>query len=309
MKISILMATYNGEKYIYEQIESILSQTFQNFELIISDDCSKDNTYLILEEFAKKDKRISLFKNGENLGYFKNFEKLLSYATGDYIAFSDQDDIWTKTHLDVLLNTIGSCDLAGGNSELIDGNGQSLHITMKDVLHIKDVPQTNRDAIKVHLFYRNFIQGSACLFTKHLLQESLPFPNTNRFHDLWLAVNAAYLNGIAYTSDIVLLYRQHTTNVPSNNKWNFFNNIKDSFKNGNQSHSSEQIEFLESLKIANAVRFSEFIFTDALKYYYNLYNHKRLYVLHYLTKNFYAMYFSHSPILFVSCLFKKLFLR
>ena len=81
MKVDILMATYNGEKYIRPQIESILNQTFKDFNLIICDDCSTDNTYKILEEYQKKDNRIQLIKNEKNLGYNKNFEKLLKYVS------------------------------------------------------------------------------------------------------------------------------------------------------------------------------------------------------------------------------------
>ena len=90
--ISIAMATYNGEKNIKEQIESILNQTLKEFELIICDDASTDNTVPILTSFAEKDKRIKILKNEQNLGFKKNFEKILFHCTGEYIAFCDQDD-------------------------------------------------------------------------------------------------------------------------------------------------------------------------------------------------------------------------
>ena len=100
MKIDILMATYNGEKYLREQIDSILNQTFKDFNLIICDDCSKDSTWQILEEYQKKDSRIKIIKNEKNLGYNKNFEKLLSFVKSDYFMLSDQDDFWLEIESD-----------------------------------------------------------------------------------------------------------------------------------------------------------------------------------------------------------------
>ena len=94
--ISIVMATYNGETYIREQINSILNQTISDFELIICDDCSKDSTVEIIKRYKDKDKRITLVENEKNLGFKKNFEKAISYCKGDFIAFCDQDDIWTE---------------------------------------------------------------------------------------------------------------------------------------------------------------------------------------------------------------------
>lgn len=89
--ISIAMTTYNGEKYLREQLDSILNQTFSDFELIICDDCSKDATVKILEEYSLKDKRVRYFVNEKNLGFKKNFEKAISLCSGEYVAFSDQD--------------------------------------------------------------------------------------------------------------------------------------------------------------------------------------------------------------------------
>ena len=93
-KIDILMATYNGEKYLKEQIESILNQTYSNFRLIVSDDCSTDNTRMILEEYQEKDNRIEIYYQDKNLGYIKNFEFLLNKVENNFYMLSDQDDIW-----------------------------------------------------------------------------------------------------------------------------------------------------------------------------------------------------------------------
>lgn len=110
--VSIALATYNGEKFIAEQMESILNQSFQDFEVIIHDDCSADETYNLLRQFAQKDSRIVLKKNEYNLGFAKNFKTIVDDCSGKYIAFSDQDDIWDIRHLEVLLSIIENKDIA-----------------------------------------------------------------------------------------------------------------------------------------------------------------------------------------------------
>ena len=84
--ISIAMCTYNGERFLNEQISSILEQTYRNFELVIVDDNSKDNTINIIKEYQSKDNRIKLFQNNKNIGFLKNFEKAISLCRGDFIA-------------------------------------------------------------------------------------------------------------------------------------------------------------------------------------------------------------------------------
>ena len=116
--ISIAMATYNGEKYLREQIDSILNQTIQDFELIVCDDCSTDTTWNILQDYQSQDRRIKCYRNEENLGFKKNFEKAIGLCTGEYIALSDQDDIWLPEHLEKLVNIIGNADLACGTELL-----------------------------------------------------------------------------------------------------------------------------------------------------------------------------------------------
>ena len=95
-KIDKLMATYNGEKYIRQQLDSILSQTYNEFNLIISDDASSDNTVGILKEYENKDSRIKVFKQEKNLGVVENFEFLLKQVTTDFFMLADQDDIWEE---------------------------------------------------------------------------------------------------------------------------------------------------------------------------------------------------------------------
>ena len=104
--ISVVLATYNGEKYIEEQINSILQQTYSPLEVIIVDDASTDNTVSILRQFETSHSCIKVFTSEVNAGYIKNFEKGMLLARGEYIALSDQDDIWEEEKLCRLMEEI-----------------------------------------------------------------------------------------------------------------------------------------------------------------------------------------------------------
>jgi glycosyltransferase involved in cell wall biosynthesis len=214
--LSIAMATYNGEKYVQEQIDSILEQTYRDFELIICDDCSTDNTLKVIQEFCSNDVRIYVYKNEKRLGYIKNFEKALCLCHGDYIALSDQDDIWEPTHLEFLYKNIGESLLICSNALLVDTNNISLNSTMKDVIHIKYIP-CDHHLIFQRLLYMNFAQGSSMLISRELLDKAVPFPFEIP-HDYWLAIVAASESKLVYSDFITLRYRQHTGNITDNKK-------------------------------------------------------------------------------------------
>lgn len=223
--ISIALATYNGSKYLREQLDSILTQTRKDFEVIACDDCSTDNTIDILREYELKDKRFHIFQNKKNLGFKKNFEKILTLCTGDYIACCDQDDVWTDDHLEVLLNNIGSNDCVGANGLIVNQFGDSLGLTVKDSLSISTFPNDFKSIFRHECFY-NIIQGTACLFRQTLLEGIIPFPDNIQFHDHWIAINASINNGCKYISDIILKYRTHDKNVTGYRKFNLIHALK-----------------------------------------------------------------------------------
>ena len=123
--ISVVMATYNGEKYISKQLWSILNQTFSDFEIVIVDDCSSDRTVdlinSVFENAAFQNYQIII--NEKNLGHNKSFEKAIGYCTGDYIAISDQDDIWMENKLEKLMERISNkeIDLVFSQSLILKG--------------------------------------------------------------------------------------------------------------------------------------------------------------------------------------------
>lgn len=225
--ISIAMTTYNGEKYLREQLDSILTQTYKNFELIICDDCSKDKTRKILTEYEQKDNRIKIYFNEENLGFKKNFEKAISFCNGDYIALSDQDDIWTNNHLEILLNLIGDYDISCGNAILIDEKNHSLNLKLNETDGLFYFQNEN-------LLYRLLVhtacfQGSSMLINKRLFKKALPIPQDVFYHDAWFSVCACLNKGINYTFEIINHYRQHNSQITSHQKQSYFQKIKDFF--------------------------------------------------------------------------------
>ena len=127
IKISIALAVYNGENFLSEQLDSILRQTLDNWELIISDDGSSDGTLSIIHKYMSQDSRIHLLENKTRHGCAGNFENALNHCTGVYIAFCDQDDVWTEDHLEHLLSIIGDKSLAFADAEAVDINLNTLN--------------------------------------------------------------------------------------------------------------------------------------------------------------------------------------
>lgn len=142
-KIEILLATYNGEKYLSEQIDSIINQTYTNWKLLIRDDGSKDKTLEILKKYEKKDKRISILRDNKgNLGFVKNFEELLKNSSEDFVMFSDQDDYWLENKIEIYISELSKLPeekrkeplLLHSNSFVCDEN---LNIKKKSLLILK----------------------------------------------------------------------------------------------------------------------------------------------------------------------------
>lgn len=207
------MATYNGAKYIREQINSILSQTIQDYELVICDDCSTDETVSVLDYYANKDPRIIVVKNRENIGFKRNFEKAISLCIGDYIALSDQDDIWLPNHLEILLGMIGNNMIACGNAEMIDAEGKPIGFTLREMEILDKVPNNNIDNAYSLVFFRNPYQGSSMLIKRELFKIALPIPDEIGNHDVWFALLSCFYGGMIYKDIVVNRYRMHGNNV------------------------------------------------------------------------------------------------
>ena len=175
-KISICIATYNGEKYLKDQLDSLVKQSVRPYEVILQDDCSIDKTVEIAKTYKKK-LNLNIIVNEVNLGFKKNFELVLSKATGDLIAPCDQDDIWSENKLEVLSSQIDNYSLIYSNSLLIDSDGNSLNKRISDRLKNNF---TDTDT-PINFIYANSISAHAMLFKKELLKYIFPFPKLMYF--------------------------------------------------------------------------------------------------------------------------------
>jgi glycosyltransferase involved in cell wall biosynthesis len=200
--ISIALCTYNGEKFLREQLDSLVHQDYPNLEIIITDDCSSDQTPNILQEFSSRYPFITVYYNEENLGYIKNFEKALRLCNGEFIALSDQDDIWSLNKISLMVDQIGENMLIYHDSEFIDDSGKSMNKKMSDIINMY-----SGNNFRPFLLF-NCVSGHACLFKQELLNSCLPFPK-GVFHDRWLAFTATNLGSIAYLDLPLVKYRQH----------------------------------------------------------------------------------------------------
>src|ERR1700761_1761213 len=184
--ISVALCTYNGEKYIAEQLDSIISQTYKNLEIVVVDDCSIDRTFEIVSAYASRDSRIKCFKNVVNLGFNKNFEKAVTLTTGDYIAISDQDDIWLPEKLQLLSEHVGDNWLIFSNSDFINNtDGYKLVNDFK-------LPSDYKGIL---LF--NYVTGHTTLISREFLKSVLPFPDDG-YYDWWMGFVASYHHKIAF---------------------------------------------------------------------------------------------------------------
>lgn len=201
--ISVCMATYNGEKYISEQLKSILIQLAPDDEIIISDDSSTDNTLNIVREL--NDRRIIIFPNQTFKNPIRNFENALSKAKGDLIFLSDQDDIWVEGKVNVVKKAMQTYDVVVTDHSIIDENN-------KVILESYFSKVQSRSGI-LHNLKKNTYYGCCMAFKKGVLAYALPFPKDIPMHDIWLGfISDLYFKSVfikyPYTK-----YRKHNQNV------------------------------------------------------------------------------------------------
>lgn len=212
--VSIVMATYNGMRYLRQQLDSILQQTYQHYELIVVDDASTDETLSILYEYAALDERIHVFPAERNFGLVANFERGLRLAKGEFIALSDQDDIFRKDKVELLLAALKNNpdrDLAISDLTLIDEDGGEIAPSLWHYQKLK--PMQGKPFRR--LLYSNFATGCAMMLRRRLLELAFPFPPDCIVHDWWLAVVASSSKGggICLVKEPLTAYRQHRLNV------------------------------------------------------------------------------------------------
>ena len=210
--ISVCMATYNGSKYIKEQLESILIQLSPEDEVIISDDGSTDDTLSIIEELH--DNRIKIFcferdKKGLESIYLitTNFENALKHATGDFIFLSDQDDVWLPNKVEVMLNYLQKYDYVVSDCYIVDSM-----LNVRSNTRFYSGSGFTRNRWKA-LFSPTPYQGCCAGFRRKILDKVLPFPKRIQSHDRWIGYIASFFYSYIIISESLILYRRHENNI------------------------------------------------------------------------------------------------
>lgn len=211
--VSVALAVYNGEKYLAEQVESILSQTYSDIELVMTDDNSTDGSWKLMTQLSAKDRRIRIYHNEKNLGFQHNFQYAISLCKGDFVALSDQDDVWMPNHLELLLKNIGDKPLACGNNVFIDEEGKSLGISLKWQESLDWIPEDSMKMFRSIMLFRNPFQGATMLLRRNFLDIAMPILDSAPYHDTWLASMACFCGGISYVDEPLLKYRRTANSV------------------------------------------------------------------------------------------------
>ena len=221
-----MLPTYNSAKYIEQQIGSIVEQTFSDFELLVYDDASSDETLSILSKWQAADPRIRVIAGSENEGQNRCLARLFRMSRGRYIAFSDHDDVWDRQKLERLHARIerDRCGLVFGASHLIDAQGQSLGQTLLDQAKLDICPEH-----RLRLLFFPVVSGHAALVERNLLWDGT-FAGPMLF-DWHFSLDAQFTNGLEYEPSAITYHRIHGGNFSNGDprRWTrdvrFFRNM------------------------------------------------------------------------------------
>ena len=219
MTISVCMATCNGERYIKEQLDSILCQLNEDDEVIISDDSSSDRTVEIIHSY--NDKRIKLFENQKFMSPIYNFENALKHSLNEYIFLADQDDIWMNNKVNVCKKYLEEYDLVVSDADIIDCNNNIIHDSFYEVFGSKCG------------FFKNLIKnsyhGCTIAFNRKVLQRALPFPKDLPMHDWWIGLISEIYGKPYFISENLISYRRHCGNSSptcDHSRYSYFSRIR-----------------------------------------------------------------------------------
>lgn len=286
MKISLLMATYNGEKYIVEQLKSIYNQTVNPDEVLIADDVSNDKTVKLIKNFIEQHslKNWKLMINSSNKGYKKNFYDLIQQATGDVIFLSDQDDVWEKNKIELMTKELKKnkrIKSINATVKYVDSKLNPLEVKLKpdfyneNLLYYKGNLEYLTDIPLSSIIVANITPGCAMCFSNDIKEEFLETYDFNLPHDWHLNLLAAIHGGCFFMNEVLIKYRIHGNNAIGTNAGN---GLKKSVLSYDRKGRSEEAKKL--LTTLNKLRMS-YNFKDkdsvrAIKYIesrYNFYKH------------------------------------
>lgn len=242
----ILMSTYNGERYLAEQLDSIIAQTYADWHLFIRDDGSKDGTKRIAEQYALADQRITLCEDNENIGAMRSFERLLTqYGDADYFAFADQDDVWMPDKLILSLDAMRSAEkeypalpvVVHTDLQVVDSHLREIAPSFWDYGGI--VPELLDDNIHF-IAICNSLTGCAMIMNRAARQAVLPFNPDVYMHDAWVALAVLHAGGkIIPVPQPTIQYRQHEDNVCGAQKYRFrLSNMQEKYRLAQRSYQT-----------------------------------------------------------------------
>lgn len=213
--VSICMATYNGARFVADQLRSILCQLYGDDEVIISDDGSSDESLAIIRAFD--DPRIRILQHsGGPWGPVRNFEHALSHARHDLIFLADQDDVWCEHKVETMICLLQNYDLVVTDCTLIDEGGKEFAGSFFELQH-------SRPGFWPNLIKNTYL-GCCMAFRHSLLEKALPFPPHIPMHDIWLGMLAEWYGRPCFHSEQLVAYRRHgatasTTGAHSTNSF------------------------------------------------------------------------------------------
>lgn len=211
MKISVAIPTYNGGKFLREQLDSIYHQTRVPDEVVVVDDCSKDNTVIILKEYADK-YGLKYYQNESNLGYNKNFEKAIRLCTGDIIALCDQDDYWFPTKIADSYSALMQYPM--DEPSCVSSFSISTDENLKPLPRISHDLQSGDWRLNLTRYYS---QGCTLMFNRALCDYILPFPE-EMIYDAYIGLTAAMVGNRYYINKELMYYRLYGGNSLANEK-------------------------------------------------------------------------------------------
>ncbi len=219
--VDVLLPTYNGEKYLGELLDSLLTQTHKNIRIIISDDCSTDSTPEILKEYQKKDNRIEIYLQEKNLRVVKNIEFLLKKVENKYFMLADQDDVWLPNKIEKSIQKMEqeNADLVFGDLEVVDKDLKTIYPSFGDFMLLNRKINKYIDSYKLNYLY-NCVTGCTIISKKEQIPNILPLPNDSKYliHDHWIALMVSLHGRLAYMPERYIKYRQHGNNQVGTNK-------------------------------------------------------------------------------------------
>jgi glycosyltransferase involved in cell wall biosynthesis len=261
--IDILLASYNGEKYIGKQIESVINQTNQDWFLYIKDDCSIDSTLDIVLEYERKYKdKIKVIKSDNPSGSAKNnFFSMLQYSENNYIMTCDQDDIWLPDKIELTYDKMKNIEkenpdipiLVHTDLKVVDEN---LGIINDSLFKMQNI-DSNRDQLN-HLLVQNIVTGCTVMVNRKLLDYIQRIPKNAIMHDWWMAIIASCFGKIFFIDEPTVLYRQHAQNNVGAKKVNSAEYIINILRNIENIKKSIKNTYLQSGELINILDITKY---------------------------------------------------